>query len=118
MAVSIEWDEFARNSGPAHDGTPICSEPWKTAYLLDRGIMPCCYGREAMIPWQDIDESQLESSLHAAFNSQPMVELRRDLSQGRLGKYCDRAQGCPIVKQMAKRPATQTSPPSRNRRRA
>lgn len=99
ITVGIEWDEFAVNSsGDAPAGEPICTEPWKTAYLLDRGIMPCCYGREAMIAWRDIDQTNLEASLREAFNSAPMRELRRDLSQGRLGKYCERAQGCPIVK--------------------
>jgi len=38
IAVGIEWEEFMRNSGPARYEEPLCSEPWKTAYLLDRGI--------------------------------------------------------------------------------
>jgi MoaA/NifB/PqqE/SkfB family radical SAM enzyme len=99
MEVVIEWEEFTRNSGPSRQGEPLCSEPWKTAYLLDRGIMPCCYGREPMVGWNEIDQDNLESSLHAAFNSEPLQELRRDLRNGRLGKYCERTQGCPIVKQ-------------------
>jgi len=45
-----------------------------------------------------VDTENLETSLKSAFNSKPMQELRRNLSQGKLGAYCERALGCPIVK--------------------
>ena len=96
--MAIEWDDFVRNvSGPTSQA-PLCSEPWKTAYLLNRGLTPCCYVREPMVAWKDIDTGELESSVQSALNSEPFRELRRDLARGRLGKVCERATGCPIVR--------------------
>ncbi len=94
----VEWDDFPRNVGPRQAGEPLCSEPWKTAYLLNRGIMPCCYGREPMVSWSEVDQSNLEAGITQAINSEPFRQLRRDLRAGRLGAYCERAQGCPVVK--------------------
>lgn len=100
ISVGIEWDEFVRNHGPTRSEAPICSEPWRTAYFLDRGLMPCCYGREPIVRWADVAQDDLEAGLVAAFNSEPYRALRRDLAAGRLGEYCQRTRGCPIVKVM------------------
>lgn len=99
IPVVVEWRDFAENAGPTKDNAPICSEPWRTAYVLNRGITPCCYGREPIVDWPQTQSDNFEEGLRDAINSEPMRELRRDLAAGRLGKYCDRAQGCPIVKE-------------------
>ena len=98
LSTILEWREFSRNVSPAVDKAPICSEPWQTAYLLNRGIMPCCYGRDPIATWDAIDQSDLEAGIKAALNSAPMQELRRDLAAGRLGSYCEKTHSCPIVK--------------------
>ena len=98
MRTLLEWHEFTRNVSAAVDNEPICSEPWQTAYLLNRGIMPCCYGREPIATWDQIDQTDLEAGIKSALNSAPMQELRRDLAAGRLGSYCEKTHSCPIVK--------------------
>jgi hypothetical protein len=101
LPISIEWEDFARDVSASVPEAPICSEPWKAGYLLNRGITPCCYVREPMVEWADIDTANLEGSIAAALNSEQFRELRRDLAQGRLGKVCERATGCPIVRARA-----------------
>src|SRR5204863_376413 len=29
---------------------PACTEPWKSLYILRRGVMPCCYGGAPLAP--------------------------------------------------------------------
>ncbi len=98
MPLTIEWDDFARNVAAPNPQAPICSEPWKTAYLLNRGLTPCCYIREAVVPWSEIDTENLEIGVAEALNAKPFRELRRDLAEGKLGEICERATGCPIVR--------------------
>ena len=31
---------------------PICSEPWHALYPLRRGLVPCCYFRIPLEPWE------------------------------------------------------------------
>ncbi len=33
--------------------TPACLEPWKSLYILRRGVLPCCYGGQAVAPQED-----------------------------------------------------------------
>ncbi|MEX1179952.1 MAG: hypothetical protein WEB63_03955 [Cucumibacter sp.] len=99
--VTVEWDDFAVNNMPNAAGEPLCGEPWKTAYLLNRGLMPCCYGRDPIVKWSEINTENLASGIEAALNSTPMRDLRRDLASGRLGRYCEATTGCPIVRSLA-----------------
>lgn len=101
LPVRLEWSEFSQNVAASAPGEPICSEPWQTAYVLARGIMPCCYGREPIVKWSEIDQTDLEAGLGAALNSAPFQELRQDLAAGKLGHYCKSAHSCPIVKAKA-----------------
>jgi hypothetical protein len=98
LRTMLEWREFSRNVAATAELEPICSEPWQTAYLLNRGIMPCCYGRDPIATWDQIDQTDLEGGIKSALNSAPMQELRRDLAAGRLGSYCEKTHSCPIVK--------------------
>jgi molybdenum cofactor biosynthesis enzyme MoaA len=104
LGITIEWDAFVASSSPANGTQPLCSEPWKTAYVLNRGFMPCCYGRDPLVRWDEIDVSKLETAIEQALNSSAFRELRNDLAGGRLGRYCRATTGCPIVKQRAPAP--------------
>jgi MoaA/NifB/PqqE/SkfB family radical SAM enzyme len=106
VPVVVEWEDFKKNSEGKGGDSPICSEPWRTAYLLNRGLTPCCYGREPIVEWADISSDNLEEGLMYAINSDPMRELRRDLASGRLGSYCMKTKGCPIVKAMQGSPGS------------
>jgi hypothetical protein len=99
MAVVLEWEEFARNVSSEAQTLPLCSEPWKAAYVFNRGIMPCCYGRDPIADWANITTAPtLADGIRAALNSPPMQELRRDLASGRLGHYCEQSLSCPLVR--------------------
>lgn len=99
--VTIEWDAFTQNEGPQTEDEPLCAEPWKAAYVLARGIMPCCYGREPIVKWKDVALNvDRETAIKEALNAEPFKELRSDLAQGRLGSYCKKCPSCPIVKRV------------------
>jgi MoaA/NifB/PqqE/SkfB family radical SAM enzyme len=68
---------------------PICMEPWRSLYILRRGIMPCCYGGE---PIGDF------TSYREAWNGQEIVEIRESLAAGRFHGYCLNSPACPIVR--------------------
>lgn len=71
---------------------PICDEPWKSLYILRRGVYPCCYGGHELAPMDDY---------RAVWNSQPLQEIRGELAAGRLHGYCRQSPACPIVRKMA-----------------
>jgi MoaA/NifB/PqqE/SkfB family radical SAM enzyme len=106
IPVILEWKDFANNTAAAATNVPLCSEPWKAAYLLNRGIMPCCYGRVPLIKWTELDLSNPEASLREAVNAQAFQELRRDLAAGELGTYCEQCHSCPIVQAHRKAAST------------
>jgi MoaA/NifB/PqqE/SkfB family radical SAM enzyme len=68
---------------------PACSEPWKSLYILRRGVMPCCYGGEPLAPMDSYRET---------WNSREMQAIRSSLLQGRFHDYCLRSPACPIVR--------------------
>jgi len=102
VPVIIEWTEFSKNQSPVDVSNPLCSEPWKTAYILNRGLMPCCYGEEPLVTWDKIDLNDVEQGLYKGFNSDGFVEIRRDLARGRLSNYCKRTRSCPIVRKVTR----------------
>ncbi len=71
------------------DQVPICTEPWKSLYILRRGVLPCCYGSARA---GQMDEYR------DAWNSQLFQDLRRELSAGRFHYYCLDSQACPLVR--------------------
>jgi hypothetical protein len=91
----VEWWNFVSDQ---EAGAPLCSEPWKTAYALNRGIMPCCYGRKPLAAWRDRGERTAEQFLGDVLNGPAYRALRRDLAAGRLGRYCEESPNCPIVR--------------------
>ncbi len=58
---------------------PPCLEPWRSYYILRRGVLPCCYGHQPIAPMDDFNES---------WNSKLMQEIRHDLVNGRFHDYC------------------------------
>jgi hypothetical protein len=68
---------------------PACLEPWKSLYILRRGVMPCCYGGEPIAPMEEY---------RTAWNSPVMQAIRGELLKGRFHDYCLRSTACPIVR--------------------
>jgi pyruvate-formate lyase-activating enzyme len=68
---------------------PVCTEPWKSLYILRRGVFPCCYGGAPVAPMDRYRE---------AWNSPLVQAIRTELAQGRFHDYCLRSPACPIVR--------------------
>ncbi|HSL23835.1 MAG TPA: radical SAM/SPASM domain-containing protein [Vicinamibacterales bacterium] len=68
---------------------PACLEPWKSLYILRRGVLPCCYGGSPIAEMKDYRQ---------AWNSPLMQAIRTELLQGRFHDYCLRSPACPIVR--------------------
>ncbi len=72
---------------------PACLEPWKSLYILRRGVMPCCYGGRPIAPMEDYK---------SAWNGPLMQEIRGELAAGRFHDYCLASPACPIVRKSAR----------------
>lgn len=68
---------------------PACLEPWKSLYILRRGVFPCCYGGRPIAPMDGYRD---------AWNSSLMQQIRAELVNGRFHDYCLRSPACPIVR--------------------
>ncbi|MGE5243129.1 MAG: radical SAM protein [Betaproteobacteria bacterium] len=68
---------------------PACTEPWKSLYILRRGVFPCCYGGTPVAPMDQYRE---------AWNGPLVQAIRAELSEGRFHDYCLRSPACPIVR--------------------
>jgi MoaA/NifB/PqqE/SkfB family radical SAM enzyme len=68
---------------------PLCTEPWKSLYILRRGVLPCCYGSSPIAGMGEYRE---------AWNGPLLQGIRRDLAAGRFHEYCLSAEACPIVR--------------------
>jgi pyruvate-formate lyase-activating enzyme len=71
---------------------PACLEPWKSLYILRRGVLPCCYGGEPLAPMEDY---------RSVWNSPAMQAIRGELLRGRFHSYCLHSTSCPIVRKLA-----------------
>jgi hypothetical protein len=82
-----------RSHGPrpslGDERLPACTEPWKSLYILRRGVMPCCYGG---LPVATMDEYR------ETWNSAEVQAIRASLLDGRFHDYCLRSPACPIVR--------------------
>lgn len=67
---------------------PLCTEPWKSFYVVRRGVLPCCYGGR---PIATVEEGQ------AAWNGPELRSIRKALARGHFPRYCLRTPQCPIV---------------------
>ena len=93
-AVAIDPDEHGTDQPSAipslgDERMPACTEPWKSLYILRRGVFPCCYGGVPIAPMDDYRD---------AWNSTEMQDIRRELLAGRFHEYCIRSPACPIVR--------------------
>jgi hypothetical protein len=68
---------------------PACTEPWKSLYILRRGVFPCCYGGAPVASMDRYRE---------AWNAPVVQAIRAELVQGRFHDYCLRSPACPIVR--------------------
>ncbi len=68
---------------------PACLEPWKSFYILRRGVLPCCYGHGPIAEMNEYRET---------WNSPTMQAIRKDLAEGRFHQYCIDSTACPIVR--------------------
>lgn len=68
---------------------PLCTEPWKSLYILRRGVLPCCYGGHPIAPMNEYDN---------VWNSQLLQGIRSELAAGRFHRYCLDSPSCPIVR--------------------
>jgi sulfatase maturation enzyme AslB (radical SAM superfamily) len=68
---------------------PACTEPWKSLYILRRGVFPCCYGGRPVATMENYRE---------AWNSQVIQDIRSELTAGRFHNYCLQSTSCPIVR--------------------
>ena len=98
VALHVEWEQFARDVGDC--GNPVCNEPWRTMYVLRRGIMPCCYATEPIARWSERQGRPLDEFVEAVFNGPVYQEIRAELAAGRLSDYCRNTPSCPILKDM------------------
>ena len=71
------------------DGVPACLEPWKSLYVLRRGVMPCCYGDRPLAPMGEYRDT---------WNAPILQDIRRHIAQGEFHAYCLGSQSCPIVR--------------------
>lgn len=71
---------------------PLCVEPWKSLYILRRGIFPCCYGSRPLAPMDAYGET---------WNGGEIQAIRRELAAGRFHEYCLSSESCPIVRKSA-----------------
>lgn len=88
-AKEVEPEKEAALPSLGEGSLPICLEPWKSLYILRRGVFPCCYGGVKMAPTEDYRQ---------AWNSPLMQEIRSELAEGRLHTYCSRSPACPIIR--------------------
>ena len=68
---------------------PLCTEPWKSLYILRRGVFPCCYGGQALAPMDKYQD---------AWSSPLLQAIRHDLAHGRFHQYCLDSPACPVVR--------------------
>ena len=68
---------------------PACLEPWKSLYVLRRGVFPCCYGASPIAPMDQY---------RAAWNSDVLRDIRHELAEGRFHDYCVKSVACPIIR--------------------
>jgi hypothetical protein len=80
-------------------GTPLCSEPWKSINVLNRGLIMCCNNKiDAVAKWPERRGRTVEQFLLDTWNGEKYQEIRRELADGRFPDFCLRAGECPIVK--------------------
>jgi MoaA/NifB/PqqE/SkfB family radical SAM enzyme len=99
VTLYIDWEQF-ETERMHQSGEPLCAEPWKTLYVLRRGIMPCSFASEPIAKWEDQGNRSLDQFLCDIFNSPEYQHLRSELAAGRLSDYCRNTPSCPVLKRL------------------
>jgi molybdenum cofactor biosynthesis enzyme MoaA len=98
IPLHIDWEQFPANVKAAEG--PLCSEPWKTLYVLRRGIMPCCYATRPLATWDQQQGRPMDQFLREVFNGPAYQEIRSGLAAGDMPEYCRNTPSCPILKNL------------------
>jgi len=77
---------------------PICSEPWQALYVLNRGLLPCCFSKVPLRHWDKRRERSLIQFITDSWNGDLMREIREALTAGELHEICEMSTSCPVVK--------------------
>ncbi len=93
----LDWKDFRANHGSAGN-QPLCSEPWKSLHVLNRGIMPCCFGRKPLARWTDRGDRPVQQFIEETRNGAAFREIREALARGVFPAYCLSTHSCPIVR--------------------
>jgi MoaA/NifB/PqqE/SkfB family radical SAM enzyme len=93
--------DFDFGSQPAGPSAPLCSEPWQTMYVLNRGIMPCCFAKEPIAAWSEQGDRSPPWFLREVFNGPRYREIRKALAARTLPEFCRKCKNCPIVRRSA-----------------
>ncbi len=100
IGINLQVDLDFGNAEAAAGG-PICSEPWRTSYVLTRGIQPCTFGtlaRQCIATWSERGDRPLAAFVSDAFNGSAMQKMRAQLARGDLPRFCRDCPTCPIVR--------------------
>jgi MoaA/NifB/PqqE/SkfB family radical SAM enzyme len=102
VTLHVDRDEFGKVE--RQDArAPLCREPWETVYVMNRGIMPCCFGKRPIATLSGVAASGAEAAIEAAFNGPEYREMRAALARRELPRYCRESPSCPIVKREIER---------------
>ena len=93
----VDWRDF-RAHHASGGKQPLCSEPWRSLYVLNRGIFPCCFGRKPLARWTERGSRPVEQFIEETRNGAAFQEIRHSLASGVFPAYCLSAQSCPIVR--------------------
>ena len=94
--VYCDWKDFRAHHRSAGN-EPLCTEPWKSLYVLNRGIMPCCFGRKPLARWTEQGSRSVQQFVEETRNGPAFQEIRRSLADGVFPAYCLSTHSCPIV---------------------
>jgi MoaA/NifB/PqqE/SkfB family radical SAM enzyme len=100
LNLYVDWAGFRANHGSTGN-RPLCSEPWKSLYVLNRGILPCCFGRRPVAHWSDRGNRPAEQFIEETRNGAAFQEIRHSLARGVFPAYCLSSKSCPIVSKAA-----------------
>jgi hypothetical protein len=97
VELYLDWKDFRTDHG-SRGKEPLCSEPWKSLYVFNRGIFPCCFGRQPIARWTEQGSRTVEQFVEDTRNGAAFREIRNSLARGVFPAYCASSPSCPIVR--------------------
>ena len=90
LASDAETMARDEDDGTLGEGrVPACLEPWKSLYVLRRGVLPCCHGDRPLATMGEYADT---------WNAPILQDIRRHIARGEFHAYCLGSQSCPIVR--------------------